>query len=75
MKQMPSKGGHLAMVIIGFFLGILWGVLSISPYNKMKAAIEAGDETAAWENAKKIKIFFWVGVGVNILFIIISQLN
>ena len=34
-KKMPSKGGYLALVILGFLLGILWGALSISPYNKM----------------------------------------
>lgn len=70
MNEMPSKGGHLAMVIIGFLLGILWGVLALFPYNKMKAAIDAGDEAEAWANAKKVKIFFWIGVGVNVLFII-----
>jgi hypothetical protein len=71
MKEMPSKGGHLAMVIIGFFLGILWGILAISPYRKMSAAIDAGGEAAAWENPKKVKTFFWIGVAVNVLFIII----
>lgn len=71
MQEMPSKGGHLAMVIIGFFLGILWGILSLSPYGKMKAAIDAGDADEAWANARKIKTFFWIGVAVNVLFIII----
>lgn len=70
MEKMPSKGLYLTMVIVGFFLGILWGVLSISPYQKMKAAIDAGDSVTAWDNAKKIRTFFWIGVAVNVLIII-----
>ncbi len=72
MQQMPSKGGHLAMVIIGFLLGILWGILAISPYTRMKVAIEAGDAETAWANSKKVKTIFWIGVAVNVVFIIIS---
>lgn len=73
--QMPSKGGHLAMVIIGFFLGILWGLLALFPYLKMNKAIEAGDSVTAWAQSKKIKICFWIGVAINVLFIIISLAN
>ncbi len=75
MEKMPSKGGNLALVIIGFFLGVLWGALALSPYNKMKKAIDAGDAEEAWANSKKIKIFFWIGVAVNVLFIIGSFAN
>ena len=70
MEKMPSKGLYLTMVIVGFFLGVLWGALSISPYQKMKAAIDADDSVTAWDNAKKIRLFFWIGVAVNVLFII-----
>ncbi len=72
MSEMPNKGGHTAMLIIGFILGILWGVLMISPYSKMKAAIEAGDAETAWAKSKTVKTIFWIGVAVNVLFIIIS---
>lgn len=68
--KMPSKGGHLAMVIFGFMLGALWGGLSIAPYVRMKNAIEAGDEYTARENAKKVKIIFFIGLAVNVLFIL-----
>ena len=70
MKQMPSKGGHLAMVIVGFLCGILWGILAIGPYNKMKAAIDAGDDAAAWTYSKNVKLYYWIGIAVNILIII-----
>ena len=72
MEKMPSKGANLAMVIIGFFLGILWGILSIGPYQKLKLAIDNGDVEEAQANAKKIRIFFIIGVVVNVLFIIVS---
>lgn len=62
---MPSKGLHLTLLIISFAAGALWGALSISPYTKMKTAITTGDSTAAWACAKKVKIFFWIGLAVN----------
>ena len=70
MEKMPSKGANLAMVIIGFFLGVLWGALSIGPYRKLKVAVDNGDVAEAQANAKKIRIFFIIGVVVNVLFII-----
>ena len=69
-ENMPSKGLHLAMVIIGFFLGIIWGALSIGPYKNLSAAIAEGDVEAARANAKKIKIFFFIGLGLNVLLFI-----
>lgn len=72
---MPGKGGHLAMVIIGFFLGILWGLLAVFPYIKMNKAIEAGDSATAWAQSKKVKTFFWIGVAVNVVFLIVSLVN
>ena len=41
MEKMPSKGFYLFLVIVGFLFGILWGALSISPYNKLKAAVDS----------------------------------
>ena len=72
-KKMPSKGGHLALVILGFVLGILWGVLAIFPYRKMTAAIASGDVETAQANAKKIKIYIIIGIAINIL-VVIGQL-
>ncbi len=71
-QKMPSVGGHLAMVIFGFIFGALWGALAIGPFVRMKNAVNAGDSYVAWENAKKVKIFFFIGLGINLLFIIIS---
>lgn len=69
-KKMPSQGGHLALVILGFLFGILWGALSISPYNKMKEAIANGDAETAQANAKKIRTFVIIGLVINVLIII-----
>ena len=69
-EKMPSKGGYLALVILGFVLGIIWGVLSISPYQKLKAAVDSGDVYTAQENAKKIRRFVIIGVVLNVLLFI-----
>ena len=69
----PKQNVYLALVIIGFFLGVLWGALSIRPYQEMKAAIARDDSDAAWENAKKVRTFFLIGLVINAL-IIVGQL-
>ena len=70
MREMPKKGLYLVLTILGFLLGIIWGALSIGPYNKMKAAIEANDAAEAWLNAGKIKKWFMIGLVINILMFI-----
>lgn len=69
--KMPNKGLHLTLTILGFLLGVLWGILCIGPYTNMKNAIANGDAYEARSNAKKIKIFFFVGLAVNVLIIMI----
>ena len=64
-NNMPKRGLYLFFVIAGFCLGILWGILSLSPYNKMKFAIEDGDEDVAWANAKKIRTYFIISLIVS----------
>ena len=71
MNKMPSKGGYLALVIFGFILGIVWGVLSLGPYRNLKAAVDADDYYTAQENAKKIKRYILIGIVVNILIAIV----
>ena len=69
-KKMPNQSIYLVLVIVGFVLGLIWGALSISPYNKMKAAIQSGDVATAQANAKKIRIFVIIGVVLNVLLFI-----
>ena len=68
--DMPSQGFYLFLVIVGFLCGILWGALSLGPYNKMKAAIAANDSVEAKANAKKIRTFIIIGIVINVLLII-----
>lgn len=63
---MPSKGSYTVLLILGFLLGILWGLLSVGPYRRMKAALAAGNADAAWENANKIRKWFLVGAAFNV---------
>lgn len=66
-SSMPSKGAYLALVILGFFLGILWGLLELFPYYNMANAINTDNTTEAWNNAKTIRLILLIGVGCNIL--------
>ena len=68
-KKMPTQGVYLTLVIIGFICGILWGVLAMSPYKKMKEAIAANDAEEANANAKKILTFVVIGIIINALVI------
>ncbi len=67
---MPNKTLYTVLLVIGFLCGILWGVLALSPYNKMKAAIDAGDSAEANRQAKKVMIFAVIGIVLNAVMII-----
>lgn len=66
---MPKKGNYIALVVLGFLLGIVWGIYGITQYSPMVKAIEAGDETEAWTRAKRIKTATLIGAAVNILYL------
>ncbi len=74
---MPSQGGHLFLVVLGFILGIIWGLLSMGSYKDMKAAIASGDSVTANKKAKNIRIIFIIGMIISILAVIgaMSQRN
>ena len=67
VQKMPSKGLHLTLMILGFFLGVVWGFLCIGPYKAMNIAIQNGDAVTAANNAKKIRLFFFIGLAVNVV--------
>ena len=73
MSEMPRKGSHLAMLIVSFVLGVLWGLLGLGPFKRMNAAVAAGDAETAWANAKKVELFFWIAIVLNVIFILISM--
>ena len=72
VQRMPSVGLHTFLLVLGFACGVLWGALSIRPYKGMKRCIQDGDSFGAWDYAKKVKMFAFIGVGVNILFLLFS---
>ena len=67
VDNMPKKGTYIALIVLGFLCGILWGCISLTQYKPMMAAVEVGDAETAWAKAKVIKIVTIVGVVVNIL--------
>ena len=73
MSEMPKKGVYTFFLVLGFITGVLWGLLALSPYKNMNLSIEAGDADEAWRYAKKVRMFALIGVGVNILVIIIQM--
>ena len=74
MNEMPNLTVYKVLLVVGFLCGIIWGALSMGPYNKMKAAVEAGDVAEARSCANKIRIFVIIGVILNVFFII-GRLN
>ena len=70
---LPSKGSYTVLMILGFFLGLIWGILSIGPYRKMSIALDAGDADTAWVNANKIRKWFRVGAAFNICMILMMM--
>ena len=66
-KKMPSQGTYLALVIVGFLLGIIWGAISIPQYKNLKLAISSGDVETAQACAKKIRTYIIIGLVVNVL--------
>ena len=70
---MPSKGSYTILLILGFLLGLVWGILSVGPYRRMNMALQAGDKDSAWENANKIRKWFLIGAAFNILMILMMM--
>ena len=66
---MPNKTTYLILVIVGFVCGIIWGILALGPYNKMKEAIAAENVEEAWTYAGKVKKFIIIGIIVNIVIV------
>ncbi len=72
MEKMPNKGVYTILLVVGFFLGVIWGILSLKPYGEMKAAIARGDHRDAWENAKKIRLYVIIGLIINVFVIFLK---
>lgn len=69
MQEMPSRGKHTAMFVFSFIFGVLWGLLSIGAFKTMNIRINEGDVEGANVSAKKVRMFFWIGLIVNIVLI------
>lgn len=65
--EMPSRGKYTVMFVFSFIFGLLWGLLSIGAYSTMNRAIAAGDVVQAQASAKKVKLFFTIGLIVTIV--------
>ncbi len=70
MQEMPSRGKHTVMFVFSFIFGVIWGLLSIGAFKTMNIRINAGDVEGANVSAKKVRMFFWIGLIVNIVLII-----
>lgn len=66
-RNMPNKGLYIFFIVLGFLCGLLWGIISLTQYSPMSAAITAGDYDTAWAKAKVIKIVTFVGLGINLV--------
>jgi len=67
--SMPSTGAAIALIVVGFLCGILWGIIGVTQYGPMKRAIDAGDAATAQSKFKVIAIATGIGVVANLMFI------
>lgn len=72
---MPSKGAAIALIVIGFLCGIIWGVIGIVMYSGMSKAIEAGDLATATTKFRNIAIATGIGVALNVIVILSGVLG
>jgi len=65
--DMPSNGLAIALIVVGFLCGIIWGIVGFTQYGPMKEAINRGDVATAKDKFKTIAIATGVGVVINVL--------
>ena len=70
MVDMPSKGVAIALIVVGFVCGVIWGIIGVVQYGPMKAAIQRGDVVEAKDKFGVIRNATIIGVVINILFLI-----
>ena len=71
MQEMPSRGKHIAMFVITWFLFTICGFFSIGAFVTMNKAIAAGDAVQANLSAKKVRTVFWVSLILCIIFVVL----
>ena len=68
--NMPSKGAAIALIVVGFLCGIIWGIIGVVMYTGMSSAMAAGDAATASSKFRNIAIATGIGVVLNILIVI-----
>ncbi len=69
---MPNRVLYLFLVVITLIIAGIFGILAIPSYVRMCSAISDEDAVSARAKAKQIRIYFFIGLGVNVLFFIIK---
>ena len=59
---MPSRGKHIAMFVLTWFLFTICGFFSLGAFITMNKRIAAGDVEGANQSAKKVRTVFWVSL-------------
>ena len=62
MQEMPSRGKHIAMFVLTWFLFTICGFFSIGAFITMNKRIAAGDVDGANVSAKKVRTVFFVSL-------------
>ena len=71
MQEMPSRGKHIAMFVLTWFLCTICGFFSIGAFITMNKRIAAGDVEGANVSAKKVRTVFWVSLILCIVVIVL----
>lgn len=71
MQEMPSRGKHIAMFVLTWFLFAICGFFSIGAFVTMNQRIAAGDVEGANLSAAKVRKVFWISLILCIVFVVL----
>ena len=71
MQEMPSRGKHIAMFVLTWFLCAICGFFSLGAFITMNKRIAAGDVEGANLSAAKVRKVFWVSLILCIVFVVL----
>lgn len=72
MQEMPSRGKHIAMFVLTWFLCTVCGFFSIGAFITMNKRMAAGDVEGANVSAKKVRTVFFVSLILCIVVTVVT---
>lgn len=70
--KMPNPSTYMALIVVGFLCGVIWGAIGLSQYGALKDAVAQGDAETANKKASTIRIVTIIGVCIQ-LFLLMAM--